>query len=132
MKLHGNARTCAKSRRLLVDRLERGWALTEAAEVAGVSERTAAKWLMRWRGEDEAGLLDRSSAPGTIHTAARRSRQGNRSAARAAEEIAEVAGHSALDGLQVVEADRVAQAKPPNHTGSLDHKAPTTRLAEFE
>src|SRR3954452_11238233 len=63
MKLHGNARTCPKSRRLLVDRLEGGWSLTEAAEAAGVSERTAAKWLARWRAEGEAGLFDRSSAP---------------------------------------------------------------------
>jgi transposase InsO family protein len=63
MKLHGNARTCPKSRRLLVDRLEGEWSLTEAAEAAGVSERTAAKWLARWRAEGEAGLLDRSSVP---------------------------------------------------------------------
>jgi transposase InsO family protein len=63
MKLHGNARTCPKSRRLLVERLEGEWSLTEAAEAAGVSERTAAKWLARWRSEGEAGLLDRSSAP---------------------------------------------------------------------
>jgi len=28
-----------------------------------VSERTAAKWLARWRDEGEVGLLDRSSAP---------------------------------------------------------------------
>ncbi len=38
MKLHGNARTCPKSRRLLVERLEGEWSLTEAAE-AGRSER---------------------------------------------------------------------------------------------
>jgi transposase InsO family protein len=63
MKLHANARTCPKSRRLLVDRLEGGWSLRSAAEAAGVSERTAAKWLARWRAEGEAGLLDRSSAP---------------------------------------------------------------------
>jgi transposase InsO family protein len=63
MKLHANARTCPKSRRLLVDRLEGGWSLRSAAEAAGVSERTAAKWLARWREEGEAGLEDRSSAP---------------------------------------------------------------------
>jgi transposase InsO family protein len=63
MKLHANARTCPKSRRLLVDRLEGGWSLTEAAEAAGVSERTASKWLARWRADGEAGLFDRSSAP---------------------------------------------------------------------
>jgi transposase InsO family protein len=63
MKLHANARTCPKSRRLLVDRIEGGWSLTMAAEAAGVSERTAAKWLARWRAEGSAGLEDRSSAP---------------------------------------------------------------------
>ena len=64
MKLHANARTCPNSRRLLVRRIEEeGWALTPAAEAAGVSVRTARKWLARWRGEGEAGLLDRSSAP---------------------------------------------------------------------
>ncbi len=67
MKLHANARTCPNSRRLLVSRVEeRGWSLTAAAEAAGVSERTARKWLARWRAEGEAGLLDRSSAPRRI------------------------------------------------------------------
>jgi transposase InsO family protein len=64
MKLHANARTCPKSRRLIAHRIEQqGWSLAAAAEAAGVSERTAAKWLARWRSEGEAGLLDRSSAP---------------------------------------------------------------------
>jgi transposase InsO family protein len=64
MRIHANARTCPKSRRLLVRRIEEeGWALTPAAEAAGVSVRTARKWLARWRAEGEAGLLDRSSAP---------------------------------------------------------------------
>jgi transposase InsO family protein len=47
----------------MVDRVGAGWSLAEAAEAAGVSERTAAKWLARWRAEGEAGLFDRSSAP---------------------------------------------------------------------
>jgi len=67
MKLHGNARTCPNSRKLLVERIEsRAWSLTAAAEAAGVSERTAYRWLARWRADGEAGLLDRSSAPRTI------------------------------------------------------------------
>jgi transposase InsO family protein len=37
-----------------------------AAESAGISERTARKWLARWRAEGEAGLLDRSSAPRVV------------------------------------------------------------------
>jgi transposase InsO family protein len=63
MKLHGNARTCPHSRRLLVERIESGWTLREAANAAGVSERTAAKWRARWRREGWRGLLDRSSRP---------------------------------------------------------------------
>jgi transposase InsO family protein len=64
MKLHGNARTCPKSRKLLVERIESStWSLTEAAAAAGVSERTAWRWLKRWREEGERGLLDRSSRP---------------------------------------------------------------------
>ena len=64
MKLHANARTCPNSRRLLVTRIEEeGWSLKAAAEAAGISERSASKWLGRWRTEGAAGLLDRSSAP---------------------------------------------------------------------
>jgi transposase InsO family protein len=67
MKLHANARTCPNSRKLLVSRIEEdGWSLIVAAEAAGISERSARKWLGRWRAEGEAGLLDRSSAPRRI------------------------------------------------------------------
>ena len=64
MKLHGNARTCLHSRRLIVQRVEReGWSLAGAAEAAGVSVRTVSKWLARHRAEGVDGLFDRSSAP---------------------------------------------------------------------
>lgn len=43
--------------------LDEGWSPTEAAEAAGVSERTCFKWLARLRIEGEAGLIDRTSAP---------------------------------------------------------------------
>ena len=67
MKLHGNARTCPKSRELLVGRiLDQEWSLTEAAAAAGVSERTARKWVARFEAEGELGLQDRSSAPKQI------------------------------------------------------------------
>jgi transposase InsO family protein len=67
MKLHANARTCPNSRRLLVDRiLVQRCSVTAAAEAAGVSERTAYRWLARWRAEGQAGLLDRSSTPKRI------------------------------------------------------------------
>jgi transposase InsO family protein len=46
--------------------VEQEWSLTEAAEAAGVSERTCGKWVTRYRAEGEAGLLDHSSAPRSI------------------------------------------------------------------
>lgn len=67
MNTHANARLSLKGRELLVDRIgAAGWSLMEAAEAAGISERTARKWLGRYRSEGQAGLLDRSSAPNTV------------------------------------------------------------------
>src|SRR5262245_7015553 len=64
MKLHGNARLTLHGRRLLVRRVcEEQMGLSAAAEAAGVSSRTAAKWVARFRCEGPAGLIDRSSAP---------------------------------------------------------------------
>jgi len=64
MRLHANARLSVKGRELLIDRVrDQGWSLTQAAEAAGVSDRTAFKWLARFHLEGAQGLLDRSSAP---------------------------------------------------------------------
>jgi transposase InsO family protein len=70
MKLHGNAALSLNKRRLLCGRVvEEGWSLAEAAAAAEVSERTAGKWVRRFRDEGDPGLLDRSSAPHTVHNA---------------------------------------------------------------
>ncbi len=70
MKLHANAPLGPKGRAIMVRRvLEEGLMLTEAAEAAGVSMRTAGKWVRRYRAEGESGLLDRSSAPGLVANA---------------------------------------------------------------
>jgi transposase InsO family protein len=64
MELHANAALSWSGRRLLAERVVvEGWTLTAAAEAAGVSVRCARKWICRYRGEGEAGLVDRSSAP---------------------------------------------------------------------
>ena len=64
MRLHGNARTCPHSRRLLVERVTcADWTVARAAAAAGISTRTAAKWLARYRCEGVVGLADRSSRP---------------------------------------------------------------------
>lgn len=64
MNLHSGARTCPASRALLVGRVrDAGWTVTRAAEAAGISRRTAHKWLGRYDDADMAGLADRSSRP---------------------------------------------------------------------
>lgn len=64
MKLHANATSCPKSRLLLCHRvIDEGWSRARAAEAAGMSERTAAKWLARYRAEGRGGLVDRPSTP---------------------------------------------------------------------
>ena len=55
MKIHANAPFGPKGRLTMVRRVtEQGWSLTEVAEAAGVSERTARKWVGRYRSEGEA------------------------------------------------------------------------------
>jgi transposase InsO family protein len=64
MNSHKHARLTAKGRALLVSRvLQEGWTLRTAAEAAGVSVRTTAKWVARFKLEGVAGLTDRSSRP---------------------------------------------------------------------
>ena len=62
MNIHENARTTPASRALLVDRIvAQGWTAAAAAAAAGVSRRTACKWLRRFREAGAASLRDRSS-----------------------------------------------------------------------
>ena len=60
--MHANARLSLKGRELLIDR-GGGVVADAAAEAAGISDRTARKWIARHRAEGRDGLLDRSSAP---------------------------------------------------------------------
>jgi len=124
MKLHANARTCPKSRRLLVDRLEGDWSLRSAAEAAGVSERTAAKWLARWRKEGAEGLEDRSSAPRRVPARLPADRlvviEALRRLRMTAAEIAEVLGMALstvsrwLAKIGLGKRSRLAPPEPPN------------------
>jgi transposase len=67
MKLHANARLSLIRRREMVELVCSGeCSIVEAAERAGVSERTCSKWVRRFRAEGEAGLVDRSSAPNVV------------------------------------------------------------------
>jgi transposase InsO family protein len=64
MNIHPSARFTRAGRALLVERVnQEHWSVAEAAEAAGVSPRTAYKWLYRFEEEGPAGLLDRTSKP---------------------------------------------------------------------
>lgn len=64
MNVHKHARMTVHGRFLLVRRVRvLGWRVAEAALAAGVSVRTAYKWLARYRAGGERALRDRSSAP---------------------------------------------------------------------
>ena len=69
MDIHKNARSCVASRALLVRRVcEEGWTVKEAAEAQGLSERSAYRWLARYRAEGPPGLVERSSRPRRMPT----------------------------------------------------------------
>ena len=67
MKLHANARTCPKSRQVMVRRFLAGRSREVLAVEFAVSPRTVSKWVARYRAEGEGGLADRSSAPKRVH-----------------------------------------------------------------
>jgi transposase InsO family protein len=125
MKLHGNARLTLHGRRLLVQRVcDQGCSLQKAADAAGVSTKTASKWVGRYRREGDLGLLDRSSAP---HRVPGRTPAGRVSAIEAlrrlrmtAAEIAELLG-MALSTVSAVllriglgKRSRLEPLEPPN------------------
>jgi transposase InsO family protein len=63
MNIHKNARMTVHGRVLLVERVAAGWRVGDAAEAAGVSARTAYKWLARYRTGGVAALSDRKPVP---------------------------------------------------------------------
>jgi transposase InsO family protein len=136
MKLHRNHRTCPSSRLLICRRvLEEGWTVERAADAAGCSVRTAAKWLKRFRGGDHE-LLDRSSRPRRSPNRLRRDRVQAIEALRrlwmTAAEIAEVLAIPLatvslwLKRIGLGTRSRLAPPEPPNryerrHPGELVH-----------
>ena len=63
MQIHANAKLVPSTRLLLVQRVvEQRWKVAEVAVAFGIGERTAYRWLARFRAGDRQ-LLDRSSAP---------------------------------------------------------------------
>jgi transposase InsO family protein len=125
MKLHGNARLTPRGRKLLVERVcDQHVALQAAALAAGVSTRTASKWVARYRAEGELGLVDRSSAPHRVPGRTPEARVVTIAALRqlrmTAAEIAEILG-MALSTVSAVllriglgKRSRLEPPEPPN------------------
>lgn len=64
VKLHRNAKTSPQMRALIVQRVRaEAWSVQQAATAAGISRRTAQKWLTRYRHGGVAALADASSIP---------------------------------------------------------------------
>jgi transposase InsO family protein len=132
MRLHANARTCPNSRRLLVKRIEgEGWPPARAASAAGISERTARKWLARWRSEGEGGLIDRSSAPRSRPTQLPDSRvkaiEALRRLRMTAAEIAECLGmalSTVSRWLKRIGLGRRSRLSPPEPANRYERKRP--------
>jgi transposase len=136
MRLHANHRTCPSSRLLICRRvLEEGWSLASAAEAAGCSARTAAKWVARYRAGDR-WLLDRSSRPRRCPSRLPRHRveaiERLRRVRMTAAEIAEVLGLPLstvslwLKRIGLGKRSRLDPLEPPNryerrHPGELVH-----------
>ena len=137
MKLHGNARTCPNSRRLLIERvIEEGWSVSGAAAAAGISERTVYRWLRRWREDGAEGLCDRSSrplrSPRQLSAQSVRVIGSLRRLRMTAAEIAEVLGLALstvslwLKRIGLGKRSRLEPPEPPNryerrHAGELVH-----------
>lgn len=136
MRLHANHRTCPSSRRLICQRvLEECWTVAQAAEAAGCSERTAAKWLKRYQAGD-LDLLDRSSrprrSPQRLPGERVQSIEALRRLRMTAAEIAEILGIPLstvslwLKRLGLGKRSRLEPPEPPNryerrHPGELVH-----------
>lgn len=138
MDLHKNARSCPASRGLLVRRvMVEGWTVRQAAASQGLSERSAYRWLARYRAEGEPGLMDRSSRPHSIpHRTARarvveviRLRLEGRFAGAEIAELTGVPRSTVARWLQRSGLGRLPQLAPPKpirryekqHPGELLH-----------
>ena len=97
MNSHKNARLTIEGRKLLIERVA-VMGLMPAASAAGISPRTARKWLARFKQEGLEGLADRSSRPSrtrdTVNEALQRLIEQLRRLRMPMRRIAELVGRS--------------------------------------
>lgn len=136
MRVHRNAKTTPKMRQLLIDRVTRqGWTQAAAAQAAGLSVRTVAKWVGRARRGD-ATLEDGSSRPhrqprrlaGPLEAAIRRLRQTRATAWQIStalglprSTVTRVLARAGLNRIALLEPQAPVQRYEWPHVGDLLH-----------
>ena len=132
MNNHKNARLTVYGRELLIKRMvEHGLRPREAAQAAGVSERTAYKWLKRFREEGLAGLHNRSSRPhGCPHATCEKRREAIVERRRARQTYRQISrdlriGHSTVARLlQRQGLNRLAHLEPAEPVRRYEYEQP--------
>jgi transposase InsO family protein len=135
MNLHGNARLSPWSRQLMCERVRLDhWTVEDAADAAGVHERTAYRWLARYDADEP--MTDRSSRPHNCPTRTpvklERAIERLRRLRKTSSVIAAVLGMAVstvcavLNRLGLNRLSRLEPLEPPNrycrrHPGELIH-----------
>ena len=116
MRLHRNAKTTPLMRQLIVDRATgQHWTQARAAEAAGVSVRTVAKWVARWRAGDRACRC-RIAAPPTAPARGRGDRPPHRAASTDARD--RMADQYGAAGAALDRHPRLAPGRPESAEGA--------------
>lgn len=132
MNMHKNARLTPLGRAELVRRVVReGQACKQVAEAFGVSVRTVAKWVARFRTGGAAALEDRSSRPHRVRNptpeAVRAAIIAMRRERLPGKEIARKAGVSPATVSRILRAARLSRARdldPPAPARRYEHERP--------
>lgn len=131
MDIHQNARLLPRARAALVEQIVSGRAVRAAAAEFHVTERTARKWLARYRAEGAEGLQDRSSRPRRCprQTPAEQERQVEqlRRQRLTGAQIAQQTGLSRATVFRIlgrVGLSRLSQIEPPPPVQRYEHAAP--------
>jgi len=131
VQLHANAKLVPSTRLLLVRRvLEECWTIANVAAAFGISERTAYRWLARWRAGDRQ-LLDRSSAPrrvprrtpGAVEALIERLRRLRMTSTRIAAEL-EMAVSTVGAVLARLGLNRLSRLEPPEPPNRYERRRP--------
>ena len=132
MDIHSNARTTAYSRELMARRvLEQGAPLAKVAGAFGVSAKTVAKWVARFKAEGAQGLADRSSRPQRLRAPTSPAKIDNaialRRTRRTGREIAAALNISRATVSRILRRARLSRQRdldPPEPIRRYEHERP--------